>query len=99
MTPKEFADQYAPKEMRCRKDNPNIWDYVPIEEFLADLRSVIEAMMPGVVDADVYFHNHYDCYADCDHIEPAMTIEAFNKYNAWIRSRILEAIEQNVREK
>ena len=50
----------------------------------------IAERMPSEEEVLRYFNNHFDCYADADHIEIAMTNTAVLKLIWWFRSRMSE---------
>lgn len=62
-----------------------------IENFVnQEVERRIAERMPSEEEVLRYFNNHFDCYADADHIEIAMTNTAVFKLIWWFRSRMSE---------
>jgi len=48
----------------------------------------LKAKMPSEEEVLQYFNNHFDCYADAEHVEIAMTNTAVLKLIWWFRNRM-----------
>lgn len=73
-------------EELCKPDYAEI--HMNDSIFKQNVNNAIAERMPSEEEVLRYFNNHFDCYADADHVEIAMTNTAVLKLIWWFRSRM-----------
>lgn len=58
------------------------------DELVTLFKAAIAEAMPTDAEIITYFDNHFDCFANADTIESAMTVEAVLKMFEWFRNRM-----------
>jgi len=73
----------------------NLFDEMKVRSRYKSMNAIIDMIekriaerMPSEEEVLQYFNNHFDCYADAEHVEIAMTNTAVLKLIWWFRNRM-----------